>query len=299
MMGGGVPRAERRFEIKLGPGGLRDIEFAVQLLQLVHGRTDESVRAPATLSALSDLTDRGYVGRDDGEALHEAYAFLRTLEHRIQLHRLSRTHVVPEDEASLRRLGRSMGFTKDPVTILDKTWQHHRREVNTDLDLDGLAASHELVMTFSEPAIRRVRRRIELPMCKRPGTYVIDLIGNGMSSRAVVHKGRLRHFVRVGAAGHAVTVLDEAGQPLSVARAWLGDREYKADEHGTFIVVEYDSDRGNPWIPHPWSAGRWPSLAEAAGLVEPRFLHRVPSRMLGAIYAASARRESASTSTST
>ena len=68
---------------------------------------------------------------------------------------------------------------------------------------------------------------------------------------------------------------------------------------GTVIVVEYDADRGNPWIPHPWSAGRWPALAEAAGLVDPRFLHRVPSRMLGAIYAASARRASASTSTST
>jgi SAM-dependent methyltransferase len=68
---------------------------------------------------------------------------------------------------------------------------------------------------------------------------------------------------------------------------------------GTFIVVEYDADRGNPWVPHPWSAGRWPSLAEAAGLVEPGFLHRVPSRFLGGIYAASARRASASTSAST
>ena len=68
---------------------------------------------------------------------------------------------------------------------------------------------------------------------------------------------------------------------------------------GAFIVVEYDSDRGNPWIPHPWSAGRWPALAEAGGLIDPRPLHRVPSRMLGGIYAASARRASASTSVST
>ena len=68
---------------------------------------------------------------------------------------------------------------------------------------------------------------------------------------------------------------------------------------GTFLVVEYDADRGNPWIPHPWSAERWPALAEAAGLVDPRSLHRVPSRMLGGIYAASALRASASTSAST
>ena len=124
-----IPAREAERQLKLGSGGLRDVEFAVQLLQLVHGRADERIRPPATLSALAELTWGGYVGRADGEALHEAYAFLRTLEHRIQLHRLRRTHVVPEDEASLRRLGRSMGYLKDPVGVLDKTWQHHRLEV--------------------------------------------------------------------------------------------------------------------------------------------------------------------------
>ena len=124
-----IPAHEAERQLKLGSGGLRDVEFAVQLLQLVHGRADERVRAPTTLSALAELTRGGYVGRADGEALHEAYAFLRTLEHRIQLHQLRRTHVVPEDEESLRRLGRSLGFIKDPVVELDKVWQHHRREV--------------------------------------------------------------------------------------------------------------------------------------------------------------------------
>jgi glutamate-ammonia-ligase adenylyltransferase len=124
-----IPAKEAERQLKLGSGGLRDVEFAVQLLQLVHGRADERIRPATTLSALAELTNEGYVGRDDGEALHDAYAFLRTLEHRIQLHRLRRTHVVPEDELSLRRLGRSMNFLKDPVGILDKTWQHHRREV--------------------------------------------------------------------------------------------------------------------------------------------------------------------------
>jgi SAM-dependent methyltransferase len=68
---------------------------------------------------------------------------------------------------------------------------------------------------------------------------------------------------------------------------------------GRFLVVEYDADRGNPWVPHPFSASRWPTLAGEAGLEEPRTLARVPSRFLGAIYAASARRPSASTSAST
>ncbi len=125
-----IPAKEADRQIKLGPGGLRDVEFAVQLLQLVHGRADETIRSPTTLSALARLTQGGYVGREDGEALHRAYAFLRQLEHRIQLHRLRRTHVLPTDEASLRRLGRSLGFLREPVEQLHETLDHHRREVS-------------------------------------------------------------------------------------------------------------------------------------------------------------------------
>ena len=124
-----IPAHHADRQLKLGSGGLRDVEFAVQLLQLVHGRADEALRTPTTLSALSELTRRAYVGRPDGEAMHDAYAFLRTFEHRIQLHQLRRTHVVPEDDASLRRIARSMGFYKDPVAELEAAWQHHRREV--------------------------------------------------------------------------------------------------------------------------------------------------------------------------
>ncbi|HMU36431.1 MAG TPA: bifunctional [glutamine synthetase] adenylyltransferase/[glutamine synthetase]-adenylyl-L-tyrosine phosphorylase, partial [Marmoricola sp.] len=124
-----IPADEMSRQLKLGPGGLRDVEFAVQLLQMVHGRTDEKVRPPTTLSALARLTEGGYVGRADGQSLHEAYSFLRTMEHRIQMFQLRRTHVVPSDEESLRRLGRSMGFLRDPVAELDRQWAHHRREV--------------------------------------------------------------------------------------------------------------------------------------------------------------------------
>ena len=124
-----IPAHEAGRQIKLGSGGLRDVEFAVQLLQLVHGRADPTLREGATLSALAQLTSGGYVGREDGEKLREAYAFLRTLEHRVQLHQLRRTHVLPEDDASLRRLGRSLGHFSEPVEQLDKQWRYHRREV--------------------------------------------------------------------------------------------------------------------------------------------------------------------------
>ncbi|MFJ5259332.1 bifunctional [glutamine synthetase] adenylyltransferase/[glutamine synthetase]-adenylyl-L-tyrosine phosphorylase [Streptomyces sp. NPDC088387] len=120
-----IPVAEVERELKLGPGGLRDVEFAVQLLQLVHGRSDTTLRSGTTLDALQALAAGGYVGRADAVQLDQSYRFLRSMEHRIQLHRLRRTHLVPEDEADQRRLGRSLGLRADPVVELNREWKRH------------------------------------------------------------------------------------------------------------------------------------------------------------------------------
>ncbi|WP_328683751.1 bifunctional [glutamine synthetase] adenylyltransferase/[glutamine synthetase]-adenylyl-L-tyrosine phosphorylase [Streptomyces sp. NBC_01261] len=120
-----IPAAEIDRELKLAPGGLRDVEFAVQLLQLVHGRADTSLRSGTTLVALEALAAGGYVGREDAARLDDAYRFLRTMEHRIQLYRLRRTHLVPVEEADQRRLGRSMGLRTDPVAELNREWKRH------------------------------------------------------------------------------------------------------------------------------------------------------------------------------
>lgn len=124
-----IPAREADRQLKLGRGGLRDVEFSVQLLQLVHGRSDVMLRSPSTLVALEALSTWGYVGRDDGATLGAAYRFLRSLEHRIQLHELRRSHIVPDDDASLRRIGRSLGFRTDPVAELTEEWRRHAREV--------------------------------------------------------------------------------------------------------------------------------------------------------------------------
>ncbi|WP_165986829.1 bifunctional [glutamine synthetase] adenylyltransferase/[glutamine synthetase]-adenylyl-L-tyrosine phosphorylase [Streptomyces sp. YIM 98790] len=120
-----IPAAHAGRELKLGPGGLRDVEFAVQLLQLVHGRSDTELRSGNTLRALAALSAGGYIGRRDAGALDASYRFLRTVEHRIQLFRLRRTHLMPEAEPELRRLGRSLGFHRDPVTELTTAWRQH------------------------------------------------------------------------------------------------------------------------------------------------------------------------------
>jgi glutamate-ammonia-ligase adenylyltransferase len=105
-----LPAAEADRELKLGPGGLRDVEFAVQLLQLVHGRADEALRSPSTLPALDALAAGGYVGREDARRLADSYRYLRKVEHRLQLQRLRRTHRVPTKAAPLRWLARSLGY---------------------------------------------------------------------------------------------------------------------------------------------------------------------------------------------
>jgi glutamate-ammonia-ligase adenylyltransferase len=123
-----IPSRDQGRELKLGEGGLRDVEFSVQLLQLVHGRIDERLRSRATLPALKSLIDNGYVGREDGKGFALAYRFLRTLEHRIQLYNLRRTHLLPNNDHDLRRLGRSFGY-KDPVNELLSTWRHTAQRV--------------------------------------------------------------------------------------------------------------------------------------------------------------------------
>jgi [glutamine synthetase] adenylyltransferase / [glutamine synthetase]-adenylyl-L-tyrosine phosphorylase len=114
-------RGKEFVEVKRGRGGIRDVEFAVQLLQIVHGRRDASLRSPNTLQALAVLTAEGYVARDDAEALAGAYRFLRRLEHRLQIVRDLQTHDLPPDRHARTALARSLGLA----------------------DADGLAAEYD------------------------------------------------------------------------------------------------------------------------------------------------------------
>jgi len=100
-------------EIKRGRGGIRDVEFAVQLLQLVHGRYDPPLRSPNTLVALAELGSAGYVDPADATALDEAYRFLRMVEHRLQLVDEQQVYAVPVDAGARASLARTMGYRDD------------------------------------------------------------------------------------------------------------------------------------------------------------------------------------------
>ena len=123
-----IPAADVPFQIKLGPGGIRDIEFTVQLLQLVHGLSDDRIRQRGTLEALDALVAEGYIGRTEASAFSRDYRVLRLLEHRVQLRHLRRTHLMPSRPDELRVLARSSGLadTGDGVWEL---WESVKREV--------------------------------------------------------------------------------------------------------------------------------------------------------------------------
>lgn len=130
-----IPSHQVDRQIKLGPGGLRDIEFTVQLLQLVHGRTDPAVRTKSTVDSLAALTSVSYISRTDAEAFSRDYKKLRVLEHRIQLQQLRRTHLMPEKDAEQRALARSILSPERNGTLsaeqMLKAWQKIKRNVRS------------------------------------------------------------------------------------------------------------------------------------------------------------------------
>jgi len=145
---------------------------------------------------------------------------------------------------------------KNVKTLIVKVYEINTRnftrerlaDVNTDINLDGLVANWETTHEYTEPSLRRVGRHFEFPDLKKPGVYVIDFIGNGKSSRAVIRKGRLRHLVRTTTAGQVFTVMDEQNNKLPDATIWFAGREYTPDEKGEIVVPFSNSPKRQPII---------------------------------------------------
>ena len=153
-----IPVPLRDREIKLGRGGLRDVEFTVQMLQLVHGRADETLHVRSTLQALQALSDGGYVSRRHARVLSHDYRFERVLEHRQQMWQLKRTHLFPD-----------MGNAN--AGGLEKKRTVNVEELSRNAELHRLARvfgwhNEELVDNFDET--RRQIRRLHNEIYYRP-----------------------------------------------------------------------------------------------------------------------------------
>ncbi len=123
-----IPSGDVPYQLKLGPGGIRDIEFTVQLLQLVHGLTDDRIRQRGTLDALDALVAEGYIGRAEAAAFARDYRILRLLEHRVQLAHLRRTHLMPAAADDRRVLARATGLAETGEGVWE-LWESIKREV--------------------------------------------------------------------------------------------------------------------------------------------------------------------------
>ena len=135
-------------------------------------------------------------------------------------------------------------FTKNVPTLMVKVFEVNtqnfyrlqKREVDTAINLDGLVANTEQSKTYTETPFLRVGRTFEFPKLTKPGVYVVDFIGAGKSSRALIRKGRLRSIAGMSTAGQKLTIIDEAGALVQGATVWLGGQEYKANEKGVVLV---------------------------------------------------------------
>jgi glutamate-ammonia-ligase adenylyltransferase len=179
-------RGLSRSEIKRGPGGIRDVEFAVQLLQLVHGRHDPQIRAPSTLGALSELSEAGYIGSDDAAAFADAYRFLRAVEHRLQLVEEEQTHQVPTELTARQHLARVLGFRDDPSSTAAEKFDQALRSCQRDV-----RAVHERL--FFRPLLETFAALDLRGRGEQDGEYVLPA-GDGAVMDPVAVAQRLAAF---------------------------------------------------------------------------------------------------------
>ncbi|MCA9070290.1 MAG: hypothetical protein KDA84_15255, partial [Planctomycetaceae bacterium] len=157
----------------------------------------------------------------------------------------NKTHFAAEEAVSLDLK------VKNVKTLIVKVFEintesyyrQNLKEIDTDINLDGLVPNFEQTLHYADSPLRRVQRHFEFPKLTGRGVFVVDFIGNGKSSRVLVRKGRLHYLVRTSVAGQVFTVLNEKNEILPDATLWMSGHEYKADKSGE-ITVPFSNQPG-------------------------------------------------------
>lgn len=201
-----IPVADVPHQVKLGPGGIRDIEFAVQLLQLVHGRSDASLRYRGTLPAIEALEEGGYIGREEAAVFARDYRVLRLIEHRLQLVGLSRTHLMPRTEEGLRRLARATGLAES-AEGMQGVWEDIKREVR-EIHVrlfyrPLLAAVARLPQDEGTLTEEQARDRLAAIGFREPAVALrhIGAVTSGLSRKATIQRHLMPVMLRMFAEG--------------------------------------------------------------------------------------------------
>jgi glutamate-ammonia-ligase adenylyltransferase len=190
-------RAEKGFNVKLGRGGIREIEFIAQALQVAFGGRDEWLRSPHTLVTLGRLGERGLIAEREHWQLSEAYHFLRALEHRLQMEHGLQTHSVPPDATRRELVARRMNFAgASALSEFETALTAHTEHVRSSFD-----------RIFGKEASADVHR---LPV---PRSATVTDKRRESSDAAIEFAATVfsKHSARVGSSGAA---LDEVSQTL-------------------------------------------------------------------------------------
>ncbi|MFL6254434.1 MAG: hypothetical protein ACJ74T_05405 [Pyrinomonadaceae bacterium] len=184
----------RGFNVKLGRGGIREIEFIAQALQLAHGGRDAWLQAPHTLISLGRLAERGLIDARERSELSDAYSFLRTVEHRLQMEQGLQTHSVPEDPQRRALLARRMHFAPEHATEeFDEALRWHTAAVSRtfarvfDVEDESRGAGNA-ARIFDDPVA--VESQTLAPSHTEPGEAAEDL---NVRAAAAVYAERLAH----------------------------------------------------------------------------------------------------------
>ncbi len=183
-----------------------------------------------------------------------------------------RTHYGADDAVTLALDAKNVPTLLVKVFAIDayRYHQEKQKEVDAAIELDGIVANFEQTFHYTEVPLRRVRRTFDLPMLREPGTYVVEFVGNGTSSRAVIHKGGLRCVERTVAGGQMVRVYDERGAHVPTAAVWFGGVEYTANDKGE-VLLPFSTAPGQKQI--VLRAGSRSSMAAFTHLAESYQLH--------------------------
>ena len=279
-----LPADEVAREIKLSEGGLRDVEFSVQLLQLVHGRADERLRLRGTFDALEALIAYGYVGRVDGADLDAAYRLQRVLEHRVQAYRLRRSHLMPADEPGQRRLARALGLGGSAEVMT--AWRASARRVRALHRRVFYSPVLEAVARIPSEQVRLTSEAAETRLASlgygdpKAALRHIEALSQGMSRRAEIQRQLLPAMLGWFADGpnpdHGLLAFRQVSEALGDTHwylATLRDGDATAEQFAKVLASSrYAVDL---LMRNPQSASL---LADSAGM-EPREREAIHSEM--------------------
>ena len=187
------------FNVKLGRGGIREIEFIAQALQLAHGGRDDWLRAPHTLVSLGRLADREFIAQHERSELSDAYCFLRTLEHRLQMEHGLQTHTVPDSEEARSLIAGRTGYRDLRGFVSDLGL--HTRNVRRTYDrlfaevaeepkpVETKPESHDKDLTLAMSAARVFAAHMNEPLNVQS---LLSFAGESLNPhRALVHAARV------------------------------------------------------------------------------------------------------------